>query len=46
MVVLLLAPPDGGAFAECFSGDYEICAFVLDLTRVGQGTTKAIPCCS
>ncbi|MFN8547265.1 MAG: hypothetical protein U0527_04650 [Candidatus Eisenbacteria bacterium] len=30
-------PPQYGAFAECYSGSYEICGVALDLTTVGFG---------
>jgi hypothetical protein len=33
-----LEPPEGGAFAECYSGEYEICGFVLDLSCDGGVT--------
>ncbi len=35
-----LVPPYGGTFVQCYSGDYEICAFVIDLTTEA-GTSYA-----
>lgn len=34
-----IAAPDYGSFAECFSGNYEICSIVVDLSRLSTSPT-------
>jgi hypothetical protein len=39
-----VVPPDYGAFAECYFGEYKVCANIYDLTQVGNDIGQTMDC--